>query len=58
MDDAAKQALAEGAIFLIQYAFTNLMMAGKTSDEIDNIFAMEKAKFDARKVTDLPKPPE
>ena len=46
MDDASKEILVQAAVLGLQAVFANLRLAGKTDDQISNIYEMEKAKFD------------
>lgn len=46
--------IAEAIKLGFQMWFTALKMSGKTQEEIDQIYLLEKAKFDQRKAEDLP----
>jgi len=54
MDPIIVLKLIDLAVVGIQGAFSLLEMAGKTPEEIDAIYAEEKAKFQANKPEDLP----
>lgn len=54
MDDASKEILVQAAVMGLQVVFSNLRLAGKSEEEISNLFAMEKAKFDANNPDLLP----
>lgn len=58
MDEQAKQVLGQVMILSIQHLFSMLSMAGKTPEEIDQLFKEELHKFQARNIEDLPKPPK
>lgn len=58
MDPIIALKLIELGIAGIQGAFSLLEMAGKTPEEIDAIYAEEKAKFQANKPEDLPEVPD
>jgi hypothetical protein len=54
MDPVVALKLIELAITGIQGAFSLLEMAGKTAEEIDQIYAEEKAKFMVNRPENLP----
>jgi hypothetical protein len=54
MDPAIAALLIEGAKFGLQAYFTNMKLAGKTEEEINQVFAAEYAEFKQKKPEDLP----
>lgn len=54
MDEKSKELLAQAAVMGLQMVFTNLRLAGKTTDEIHQIFMAEKLKFDQNNPDLLP----
>ena len=54
MDDQSKELLVQAAVMGLQMVFTNLRLAGKSEEEISNLFTMEKAKFDSNHPDLLP----
>jgi hypothetical protein len=45
MDDKSKELLVQAAVMGLQMVFTNLKLAGKSDDEIHQMFVSEKIKF-------------
>jgi hypothetical protein len=54
MDAQTSQLLVQAAVMGLQMVFTNLKLAGKTDSEIENLFAMEYAKFQQNRPELLP----
>jgi hypothetical protein len=54
MDEQSKELLVQAAVMGLQMIFTNLRLAGKTDDEINTLFASEKARFDQNRPELLP----
>lgn len=46
MDAKSQELLVQAAMMGLQMIFTNLKLAGKSEEEISNIFDLEKAKFE------------
>lgn len=54
MDNQSKELLVQAAVMGLQMIFTNLKLAGKTDDEIYQIFVAEKIKFQRNRPENLP----
>ena len=54
MDNITKEILVQAAVLGLQAAFANLKLAGKTEEEIDKIFALEKVIFERNNPNLLP----
>ena len=54
MDEQSKELLVQAAVMGLQMIFTNLKLAGKTDDEIHQIFVVEKIKFQQNRPENLP----
>lgn len=58
VDPATALLIKEGATFLIQGYFSMMHASGATPEEIETNFQVEKAKFESRPHSALPRPPE
>ena len=54
MDEESKELLVQAAMAGLQFVFTNLKLAGKTDDEIHQLFVAEKIKFQQNDPNALP----
>lgn len=54
MQAAVAALLIEGAKFGLQAYFTNMKLAGKSDQEINEIFSAEYAEFKQKRPEDLP----
>lgn len=58
MDETTKHLIAQLGTLGIQMFFSWMQQSGKTEEEIEQMYAAEKAKFLARDPKNLPKPPK
>jgi len=54
MDAKSQELLVQAAMMGLQMVFTNLKLAGKSDDEIHQMFVAEKIKFAANRPELLP----